>query len=261
VRWTATKTGVWLVGILAAAMLLAGCGSDASADTLTNTEWELEELHGRDVLDDISVTMKLGEDDELSGSGGCNRYIGTWETDDGDKITLAASGTTMMACDQPVMDQEQAFLEALASTVRFDLEDEELELYNAEGREVADFNKLKPASLTRTDWEVTAINNGQQGVVPVLDNTTLTALFETEDDMLSGQSGCNTYTTTFSRDGDEITIETPAITLMACDQPVMDQEAQFLQALEQAHTFELGHETLYLRAEDGSLLVMFREND
>jgi heat shock protein HslJ len=113
--------------------------------------------------------------------------------------------------------------------------------------------------LLHTDWEVTALNKGQQGIVSVLEGTTLMALFETEDDRLSGQSGCNTFTTSFSRDGNEITIETPAITLMACDQPVMGQEAQFLQALEQAHTYELGHETLYLRAEDGSLLVMFRE--
>jgi len=255
------KSVVWLIVVLAAAGLLAACGSDAGADSLTNTEWELEELNGRDVLDDVSVTMRLGEDDELSGSGGCNRFIGTWETDDNSEITLTASGTTMMACEEAIATQEQAFLDALAAAVRFDLGDDELELYNAEGREVAEFDKLRPAALTRTQWEVKALNNGQQAVVPVLEGTTLMALFETEDDRLSGQSGCNTFTTTFSRDGDEITIETPALTLMACDQPVMDQEAQFIQALEQAHTYELSHETLYLRAEDGSLLVMFREAD
>jgi len=255
------KSGVWLVGILAAAMLLAGCGGEASADSLTNTEWELEELNGRDALDDVSVTMTLGEDDDLFGSAGCNRYMGSWETGDDNELTLEPGGTSMMACDQPIMDQEAAFLEALAATTTFDLERDELELYNAEGKQVAEFQKLHPAQLLHTQWEVTALNNGQQGIVPVLEGTTLMALFETEDDRLSGQSGCNTFTTSFSRDGDEITIETPALTLMACDQPVMDQESQFLQALEQAHTYELGHETLYLRAEDGALLVMFREAD
>jgi heat shock protein HslJ len=255
------KSGICLGGILAIAMLLPGCGSDASADSLTNTEWELDELNGSDVLDNVSVTMKLGEDDDLSGSGGCNRYIGTWQTDDGTEITINASGTTMIACDEPIASQEQAFLSALAAAVTFDLGDDELELYNAEGKEVAEFDKLKPASLTRTDWEVTAINNGQQGVVSPLENTTLTALFELEDDRLSGQTGCNTYSTSFSRDGDEITIEPPALSLMSCDQPLMDQESQFMQALEQARTIELGHETLYLRAEDGALLVMFRDAD
>jgi heat shock protein HslJ len=39
----------------------------------------------------------------------------------------------MMACDQPIMDQEAAFLEALSATTTFDLERDELELYNAEG--------------------------------------------------------------------------------------------------------------------------------
>lgn len=253
------KTGMWLVGILAMATLLASCGSGASADALLNSEWELDELNGRDVLDDVSVTMNLKDDEELSGSGGCNRYTGTWQTDENYEITIEATGATMMACEEPILSQEQAFLEALAAAVTFDLERDELELYDAEGKEVAEFERLEPASLTRTQWEATAITNGQQGVVNVLDGTTLTALFEIEDDRLSGNTGCNTYTTTFSRDGDEITIEPAALTLMACDEPIMDQESQFMQALEQAATFELGHETLYLRGEDGALLVMFRD--
>ncbi|HEX5165583.1 MAG TPA: META domain-containing protein [Thermomicrobiales bacterium] len=256
------KSGIWLVGILAASMLLAGCGGEASADSLTGTKWELDELNGRDALDDVLVTMQLDDDDDLSGTSGCNRYIGSWETDDGDKITLEPSGLTMMACDQPVMDQEQAFLEALASAVRFDLGVDELELYNAEGREVAEFDRLKPINLMRTPWVVVAINDGENRAVPVLEGTTLMALFESEDDRLSGQGGCNTFTTTYSRDGEEMTIETPiAATLMACDQPVMDQETMFFEALGRTATFELGDETLLLRSEDGSMQVWFKDAD
>lgn len=258
-RQSTMESGIWMIGIVAAVTLLAGCGAEASADALTNSEWELDELNGRDVLDDVSVTMFLGADGELSGSGGCNRYVGTWETEDNYQITLEASGTTMMACDEPIAGQEQAFLDALAAAVRFDLERDKLELYDSEGRAVAEFDRLRPASLTRTRWEATAITDGQQGVVPLLEGTTITALFEGADDRLSGSAGCNTYMTSFSHDGDEISIETPATTRMACDQPIMDQEVQFLQALEQASTLELGHETLYLRAEDGALLVVFRD--
>jgi heat shock protein HslJ len=105
-----------------------------------------------------------------------------------------------------------------------------------------------------------AINNGQQAVVGVLDGTTITAVFDT-DDAVSGNAGCNTFNAGFSTDGDEITIEQPAVTMMACDQPVMDQETQFLQALTQAVTFELGDETLILRDADDAMLVWFREAD
>src|SRR5690554_1838413 len=106
------STGLGLASLLALATLLAGCGASTSASSLGDTEWELEELHGRDVLDDISVTLRLGADDELSGSGGCNRYFGTWETGDGQEIILQTTGATMMACEQPVMDQEQVFMDA-----------------------------------------------------------------------------------------------------------------------------------------------------
>jgi heat shock protein HslJ len=251
---------MWIGVLLLASVLLAACGTVGAAGNLLDTEWELEELNGRDALDDVSVTMRLSDDDELSGSGGCNRYFGTWDTGDGDEITLNASGSTMMACEQPVMDQEQAFFEALAATTTYRLDDDELELFNADGREVAEFELLEPATLTGTEWQVTAFNNGQQAIVSALDGTTLTASFDTEDN-LSGNAGCNTYNAGFSRDDGEITIEQAATTLMACDPPVMEQETQFLQALTQAKTYELGHETLYLRAADGALLVSFREVD
>ena len=41
----------------------------------------------------------------------------------------------------------------------------------------------------------------------------------------------------------------------------MEQETRFMEALEQAATYELGHETLYLRAENGAILVWFRDID
>lgn len=260
-RWNKKISAAWLVGALAVAVLLAGCGNNVSADSLTNTMWQLDEVNGRDVLDDVYVTMNLDPDDAMSGSAGCNRYFGTWQTGKGYDITVNATGTTMMACDQPIMDQEQDFLAALSSAVRFSLDRDTLRFYNAENREVAEFRKLKPALLRRTEWHATAINNGQGGVVPVLPDTVVSVIVDGSEDRISGNTGCNTYGADFTRDGDEFQIGPPMMTLIACDQPVMDQEAQFLQALERAQTYELGHETLYLRAEDGSLLVMFREND
>lgn len=256
--WSKMKPGIWVIGVMLTSLLLAGCGADAGAEQLASTEWELDELNGRDALDDVSVTMRLGTDDELSGSSGCNRYIGSWESGEDYRITLLPGGMTMMLCDEGVMTQETEFLAALAAATTFDLDDDELELYDADGRQVAEFDKLRPAQLTRTQWEVTALNNGQDGVVNVLEDTTLTAVFNT-DDNIAGNGGCNTFGADFTRDGNDIDIKPIAGTMMACDQPIMDQEAQFFQALERATTFELGHETLYLRSDDGALQVAFRE--
>lgn len=251
---------VWLVGILAVTAVLSACGSSVSAENLTGSEWQLEELNGRDVLDDVLVTMMLGEDDELSGTGGCNRFTGIWEVGEGREISLEAGGTSLMACDQAIMDQEAAFLEALALAEAFDTGDDSLRLFNADGREVAEFSVLEQARLTETRWEAVALNNGQNGLVGVLEDAIPFVIFDT-DDNVSGNTGCNTFATGYSRDGDSMSIDLPASTMMACDQPIMDQEAQFFRALEQVASYELGHESLYLRAEDGSTLIWFRDAD
>jgi len=254
------RLGLLLAAVLVGSVALAGCGESVSAGQLIDTEWELLELNGRDALDDVSMRLELHGDDELSGTGGCNQFAGSWSRDGRDEIAFDVGPVTLMACDDSVMGQEAAFMEALAAARTFDLADDRLWLFNADGREVAEFARLSPASLTRTEWQVVAFNDGSNQLTGVLEGTTLTALFDT-DDRLSGHAGCNTYTTSFSRDGDSISIGPPGVTRMACDQPIMDQEARFLEALEQAASFELGHETLYLRAADGAILVWFRDID
>jgi heat shock protein HslJ len=56
--------------------------------------------------------------DQVNGSSGCNTYNGAY-TLDGNTVKIGPLATTRMACAQPVMDQETAFLAALqaATTV------------------------------------------------------------------------------------------------------------------------------------------------
>lgn len=50
--------------------------------------------------------------DTANGSSGCNTFTGGYVLD-GDKATVGPLAGTMTACEQPVMDQETAFLKAL----------------------------------------------------------------------------------------------------------------------------------------------------
>jgi heat shock protein HslJ len=50
--------------------------------------------------------------DAVSGNGGCNTYNGDYSLD-GDAVTIGPLGSTRMACDQAVMDQETQLLAAL----------------------------------------------------------------------------------------------------------------------------------------------------
>ena len=52
------------------------------------------------------------KDGKVSGKAGCNRYFGTF-TLDGKTVDFGPLGSTLMACEQPIMDDERAFLDAL----------------------------------------------------------------------------------------------------------------------------------------------------
>lgn len=245
----------WLALALLAAVVLAACGRDSAG--LNDTEWTLNTLNGAAALANVSVTMELADDDQLFGSGGCNRYTGTWDTGDDDALTLTPGPMTMMACDQPIMDQEQAFIAALTGTASYERDGGELTLRDAGETDLATLSELEPADLVDTPWQVTAYNNGQQAVVNVLADSSLTAVFG-DDDTINGSGGCNTFNTTYETgDDDTITIQQAMTTLIACDQPIMDQETAFLQALEQSASYELGARILTLHAADGALLVSF----
>ena len=78
--------------------------------------------------------------DQISGSAGCNTYFGTYEVSDGE-ITIGDLAVTEMWCMEPegVMDQEEAFLAALASVTGYRLAGEQLELLDGTGETILSF--------------------------------------------------------------------------------------------------------------------------
>ncbi len=248
--------GLLVVAIMASA-ILAACGTTGQAAQFLDTEWELDGLNGQDALNGVLVSMKFGEDGKLTGNGGCNRFMGSWDHTGSRELSLSAGGSTMMACDETIMKQEQAFFQALEQTARYKLDRDELDLYDANGRELAELDRVRPTEMTRTNWEVLAFNNGQEAVVSV-DGTTMSMVFD-PDGTVSGNSGCNTFVGNYKRGTDTLEFGDLAQTAMACDDGIMKQEQAFLAALKQSKTYELGKGTLDLRGEDGALMVMLRE--
>ena len=63
-------------------------------------------------LDDPDSTILFDVSNTVSGSGGCNTYAGTFVSD-GTDLDIEIGSVTRLLCDQPVMDQEQMFLQLL----------------------------------------------------------------------------------------------------------------------------------------------------
>ena len=67
---------------------------------------------------------------KVSGSGGCNTYTGNYQTSD-NTITISDLQGGRVACDQPIMDQENAYLTALAAASSFQVQGDQLVINTA----------------------------------------------------------------------------------------------------------------------------------
>jgi len=82
---------------------------------------------------DSTVTATFADDGTLSGDAGCNTYSGTYEVD-GDSMTIGPLASTMMACaDEEVTQQEAAYLAALSNVSTFSITGNSLELRDEAG--------------------------------------------------------------------------------------------------------------------------------
>lgn len=87
-------------------------------------------------LTGTQLTIQFRADGNVSGSSGCNTFTGQYQTS-GASLTIGALATTRMACAEPIMDQEQAYLAALAATKRYAIVGKMLTLMDAGGVRMA----------------------------------------------------------------------------------------------------------------------------
>ena len=112
-------------------------------------------------------------------------------------------------------------------------------------------NCISPTDpLDGTSWRVSAIHDS-----PVLEKPILSVEFK--DGTVGGSSGCNSYSGEYTIRGINISIESIAMTLMACmDMAVMEQESTFLENLQNAQTFTLSENQLVIFSAGGKSLVL-----
>lgn len=209
------------------------------------------------VLNGTEVTALFGEDGQVAGSAGCNNYFASYELS-GDALKLGPAGSTLMACADPegIMAQEDAFLAALGSVASFQIEGQQLALLAGQGQALLTFTVGESASLSGTTWQVVGYNNGRGGVTSVIIGTELTAVFD-EGGRLAGSAGCNQYFADYRLEDQDLAIGPAGSTRMACLEPdgIMDQENEFLAALERVATYRIEGDRLQLRDVGGALQV------
>ena len=107
---------------------LAVCGSGASIE---DTIWKLESYGEKGnlqtVIQDTEITIEFkSAEGKIAGSGGCNNYFGGYEINKNELIIIPPIGSTMMACPEPIMDQEQEYFKLLETTETYQIENDKL---------------------------------------------------------------------------------------------------------------------------------------
>ncbi len=214
-----------------------------------------------DVLPDSRITAEFSEG-QVAGTAGCNRYFASYETD-GTALTIGPAGSTMMSCSpEEIMLQETAYLALLSSVASYDFADEQLQLKNSSGESVLLFAEETPLSLTDVSWNLVSYNNGLEAMVSVIVDTTITANFS-EDGVLSGSAGCNSYSGSYESEDNNITIGNIANTEMFCMSPegIMEQEMQYLTALQNAAVYRIDGTILEIRDANGAGVAYYEATE
>jgi len=277
------KLLLFILGIFMLMICFAGCTSQPAAPPTTPAPvatqlpavsqpiatqsplvgvWDLSSYNNgkgaiQTVITGSQTTADFGADWKLSGSGGCNQYSAGYMTTASNGITITQPITTLMACAEPVMQQETQYLSLLQQATKYEISGDQLTLFDKTGTKLLIYKKQVSIPITGT-WNLFNYNNGKGAIQSVTAGSKTTAIFGSNG-KLSGSGGCNEYSagyTTTASNG--ITITQPTSTMMACAEPVMQQETQYFSLLPTAAKFEISGDQLTLFNSGGTKILIYK---
>jgi heat shock protein HslJ len=97
-----------------------GCGGEA-IELLAGRTWTVASIDGTTVAGP-APTLEFLAEGRAAGFGGCNRWMAGANLT-GESLAFERAASTMMACPEPAMRAERAFLDALAKVTRHDFDE------------------------------------------------------------------------------------------------------------------------------------------
>jgi len=248
-------------GAIGALLLLTvGCADVDPAndrDQLTGITWVLDAVSATALAAEAPLDARATitfEDGQAGGTAFCNSYGGKYEASADGSISFEAFAMTEMACAEPYMALEAAYLEALGEVTGFAVTGDGLSLSG--GQVSLTFTEevpMDPLPLEGTQWRLDMIAAGTDEVSSVVAGTEPALVLE--GGQTSGDTGCNSFSGSYELDGAALTFGLLATTRMACAPDVMAQEAAVLEALGEVATWSVEEDRLTLADTGGNLLL------
>lgn len=225
--------------------------------TLEGTSWTL----ARGVANPAGVTITARfAGGSLSGQGGVNRYRADYELD-GDRLRLGPTAGTMMAGPPDAMEAERAFLTLLGAVAGWRIADDgTLELTDGDGTAILWFDAAPTVADTLTGrWEVRSVHRRDALISPTIGSEPF--LEFGADGSVSGSAGVNQLSGQARLDGDRLHLGPLRTTRMAGTPEQMDEEGEFLAALERVAIARVEGDQLELTDPDGQVEVILARAD
>jgi len=191
-------------------VLTAACGATGSASEPPASQGPVEgswvlaagTLDGAEmpILDDHRMTLVI-EGTQVGGSAACNSYGGRVVADAGG-LRIEQLSQTDMACEEPAMAAEAAYLTAL-TRVRLLVREGQQLLGRGDGVELR-FDALQPppsAELVDTVWVLDTLIVGDVAAAPMGERATLELR---SGGTFSGSTGCRSFSGEWMEAGDQI---------------------------------------------------------
>ena len=235
--------------------------------TLTGVTWYLVSFNSGtgslSVKPGTQITALFDTTGKVAGSAGCNQYTASYQaTLNG--LSIGAPATTKMACSEPagIMTQETAYLMTIQGASGYSISGNTLTVTDSGGKAILTYSTVPPyqmtaAPMTGTMWYLNSLvdKTGQiWGPVP----TNPISLQFSDGGNVTGNSGCNSYSGTYTVSGNNININGFAVTLMYCGDPgVMTLEQTYLTVLPMMKVYKISGDQLTLSDGTGNITMVY----
>lgn len=234
-----------------------------SVNNLRETSWQLVTIKEKNVgsitVDDNSKISISFTKNRVSGFSGVNRYSGSYSTNN-DSISFSELSVSLMSGSRSAMDAEERFLRILRSAKKVRADKNTLTLENAKG-DTLTFKNLKTSDkkeneilplnkeILNTEWKLVNMAGRNLGSY---ENITISF----SEDGVSGNSGVNTYFSSYVITNNNITIGVLSSTKMAGPDNLMKLERDFSTLIQNVRKIKLADKnTLVLTTANGKNLT------
>lgn len=250
-RTAITRTaGVVLVALVLVASACGGAdstppNSSPPGAAFDGTSWRLTAGTVDGVPLDLSSgaqpTLLIDEDGVLGGNSGCNLFGGTLSVTGDGTLSIEVGQMTEMACEPGRMNLEAEYIGALSRVSIFASNGDELSLASDDGFIALDFVAVEPEAdrpLDGTTWVFDGFMAGGAVSSPV-PGVDAFVVFDLAAGSVRGRGGCNDFGARVAIDGETLVVSEMVSTEVACEVPIMRQEAELFDIMNWAETWQI----------------------